>query len=174
VIGVDPGARPKAAFSPIAAGPGRFPAPRGGPAHATRPMYPPISRAMTSPWFSAAALQANAADARPRLGTPAAGHQGTGAAAGAAALPRSAGGARLGFGMPSLRRNVCPHFFISGARGAIPIQAPHLLKALVRQETNVSRCQVRGGVHLDQGYVSDVCVSARFNQCVFYEDELSR
>ncbi|MFH0750789.1 MAG: hypothetical protein V2B17_03035, partial [Chloroflexota bacterium] len=62
----------------------------------------------------------------------------------------------------------------SGARGTIPIQAPHLLKALVRQEANVSRCQVRGGVHLDQGYVGDICVSARFNQCVFYEDELSR
>jgi hypothetical protein len=76
--------------------------------------------------------------------------------------------------MPSLRRNVCPHFYMSGARGAIPIQAPHLLKALVRQETNLSRCQLRGGVHLEQGYVNDVCLSARFNQCVFYEDELSR
>ena len=41
---------------------------------------------------------------------------------------------RAGFGMPNLRRNVCPHFYMTGARGAIPIQAPHLLKALVRQE----------------------------------------
>ncbi len=81
-------------------------------------------------------------------------------------LPRS------GFGLPNLRRNVCPHFYMTGVRGAIPIQAPHLLKALVRQDANVSRCQLRGGVHMEQGYVNDVCLSARFNQCVFYEDDL--
>ena len=81
---------------------------------------------------------------------------------------------RPGFGLPSLRRNVCPHFYMTGARGAIPIQAPHLLKALIRQDSNVSRCQLRGGVHLDQGFVNDVCLTPRFNQCVFYEDELSR
>ena len=79
-----------------------------------------------------------------------------------------------GFGLPNLRRNVCPHFYMTGARGAIPIQAPHLLKALIRQDPNVSRCQLRGGVHLDQGYVNDVCLTPRFNQCVFYEDELTR
>jgi hypothetical protein len=78
------------------------------------------------------------------------------------------------FGLPSLRRNVCPHFFVTGTRGALPIQAPHLLKALVRQEAAVSRCQLRGGVHLEQGYVNDVCLSPRFNQCVFYEEGLSR
>ena len=60
------------------------------------------------------------------------------------------------------------------SRGAIPIQAPHLLKALIRQDTNTSRCQLRGGVHMEQGYVNDVCLTPRFNQCVFYEDELSR
>jgi hypothetical protein len=81
---------------------------------------------------------------------------------------------RPGFGLPSLRRNVCPHFYMTGARGAIPIQAPHLLKALIRQDLNVSRCQLRGGVHLDQGFVNDVCLTPRFNQCVFYEDELTR
>ncbi len=81
---------------------------------------------------------------------------------------------RSGFGLPSLRRNVCPHFYMTGSRGAIPIQAPHLLKALIRQDANVSRCQLRGGVHLDQGYVNDVCLTPRFNQCVFYEDELTR
>lgn len=75
-------------------------------------------------------------------------------------------------GLPNLRRNVCPHFYVTGTRGAIPIQAPHLLKALIRQEQNVSRCQLRGGVHLEQGYVNDVCLTPRFNQCVFYEDEL--
>ena len=77
------------------------------------------------------------------------------------------------FGLPNLRRNVCPHFFMTGTRGAIPIHAPHLLKALVRQDATTSRCQLRGGVHLEQGYVNDVCLSPRFNQCVFYEEDLS-
>mgnify|MGYP006952617166 CR=1 FL=1 len=86
------------------------------------------------------------------------------------AMPPSRGG----FGLPNLRRNVCPHFYMTGSRGAIPIQAPHLLKALIRQDTNVSRCQLRGGVHLEQGYVNDVCLTPRFNQCVFYEDDLTR
>lgn len=85
-------------------------------------------------------------------------------------LPTSRGG----FGLPNLRRNVCPHFYMTGSRGAIPIQAPHLLKALIRQEQNVSRCQLRGGVHLEQGYVNDVCLTPRFNQCVFYEDDLTK
>lgn len=82
------------------------------------------------------------------------------------------GARRTGFGLPSLRRNVCPHFYMTGIRGSVPIQAPHLLKALVRQESTVSRCQLRGGVHLEQGYVNDVCLGSRFNQCVFYEDDL--
>jgi hypothetical protein len=82
--------------------------------------------------------------------------------------------ARAGFGLPNLRRNVCPHFYMTGSRGAIPIQAPHLLKALIRQDSNISRCQLRGGVHLEQGYVNDVCLTPRFNQCVFYEDDLTR
>ncbi len=81
---------------------------------------------------------------------------------------------RPGFGLPNLRRNVCPHFYMTGSRGAIPIQAPHLLKALIRQDANTSRCQLRGGVHMEQGYVNDVCLTPRFNQCVFYEDELTR
>jgi hypothetical protein len=86
----------------------------------------------------------------------------------------AATGARPGFGLPNLRRNICPHFYMTGARGAIPIQAPHLLKGLMRQESTISRCQVRGGVHLDPGFVNDVCLTGRFNQCVFYEDELTR
>jgi hypothetical protein len=77
------------------------------------------------------------------------------------------------FGLPNLRRNVCPHFYVTGARGALPIHAPHLLKGLVRQDSAVSRCQLRGGVHLEQSYVNDVCLSPRFNQCVFYEEDLS-
>jgi hypothetical protein len=78
------------------------------------------------------------------------------------------------FGLPNLRRNVCPHFYVTGARGAIPIHAPHLLKGLVRQDSAVSRCQLRGGVHLEQSYVNDVCLSPRFNQCVFYEEDLTQ
>ena len=77
------------------------------------------------------------------------------------------------FGLPNLRRNVCPHFYVTGTRGALPIQAPHLLKGIVRQDSVISRCQLRGGVHLEQSYVNDVCLSPRFNQCVFYEEELS-
>lgn len=77
------------------------------------------------------------------------------------------------FGLPSLRRNVCPHFYMTGIRGAIPIHAPHLLKALARQEATTSRCQLRGGVHLEPGFINDVCLSPRFNQCIFYEEELS-
>jgi hypothetical protein len=77
------------------------------------------------------------------------------------------------FGLPHLRRNVCPHFYVTGSRGALPIHAPHLLKGIVRQDSVVSRCQLRGGVHMEQSYVNDVCLSPRFNQCVFYEEELS-
>ena len=73
-------------------------------------------------------------------------------------------------GMMGLRRNVCPHFYVTGPRGPIPVQTPHLLKAYMRQEATIARCKVRGGVHLDSGYVTDVCLSARFNQCVFYEE----
>ena len=94
-----------------------------------------------------------------------------GGGASATAMPI---GIRPGFGLPNLRRNVCPHFYMTGSRGAIPIQAPHLLKALIRQDQNVSRCQLRGGVHMEQGYVNDVCLTPRFNQCVFYEDELTK
>jgi hypothetical protein len=170
VVGVGPGTRPPARLSAIATGPGRPSAPRSVPSQPPRPMHPPIARVMPSPVVGATALQADVAAARSGPGTVAARRN----VAVAPPVPFVGGAGRLGFGMPSLRRNVCPHFFMSGARGAIPIQAPHLLKALVRQETNLSRCQLRGGVHLEQGFVNDVCLSARFNQCIFYEDELSR
>lgn len=110
-----------------------------------------------------------------RPGVPVIGVAGRSAAA--RAVESSRPGAELAraraFGLPNLRRNVCPHFYMTGARGAIPIHAPHLLKALVRQDATTSRCQLRGGVHLEQGYVNDVCLSPRFNQCVFYEEDLS-
>ena len=56
-----------------------------------------------------------------------------------APAPPSMAAIRPAFGLPNLRRNVCPHFYMTGSRGAIPIQAPHLLKALIRQDTNTSR-----------------------------------
>jgi hypothetical protein len=87
---------------------------------------------------------------------------------------RTRGPLPAGFGEPNLRRNVCPHFYMTGSRGAIPIQAPHLLKALIRQDNMTSRCQLRGGVHMEQGFVNDVCLTPRFNQCIFYEEELTR
>ena len=119
----------------------------------------PIARVTPSPLVAAAQcrLRPEAPDQRRRPRRPVATRQ----------LP-------VGFGLPNLRRNVCPHFYMTGARGAIPIQAPHLLKALIRQESTTSRCQLRGGVHMEQGYVNDVCLTPRFNQCIFYEEELSR
>ncbi len=173
IIGVGPGARPAARLSTIAPGAGRPAAPRSVPSQAPRPMHPPIRRVAAFPRISSSVLQAAALASRPGTATPA-GRRGVAGAMGGPAATPNAAAPRTGFGMPSLRRNICPHFFMSGARGAMPIQAPHLLKALVRQETNVSRCQLRGGVHLEGGYVNDVCLAARFNQCVFYEDELTR
>ena len=139
--------------------------PRSGrpPAGATgRPAFGvgPIARVTPSPLVARpvqAPPGAPTNGARPGAGRPVATHQ----------LP-------VGFGLPNLRRNVCPHFYMTGARGAIPIQAPHLLKALIRQDSTTSRCQLRGGVHMEQGYVNDVCLTPRFNQCIFYEEELTR
>jgi len=130
--------------------PGHTPPPvygRGAPAPPTRAPMPVPNRPWVTPY-------------PPRPGAPAG--------------PRSSMPPGRGFGLPSLRRNVCPHFYMTGTRGAIPIQAPHLLKGLLRQPSTVSRCQLRGGVHLDEGFVNDVCLTPRFNQCVFYEDELTR
>ena len=126
----------------------RRPGPGPGEGPVGRPSFGvgPIARVMPSPLAARAATQAPAMPAMPRGG----------------------------FGLPSLRRNVCQHFYMTGSRGAIPIQAPHLLKGLIRQDSTISRCQLRGGVHLEQGYVNDVCLTPRFNQCVFYEEELTR
>ena len=73
-----------------------------------------------------------------------------------AATQLAATAPRVPFGLPNLRRNVCPHFYMTGPRGPIAIQAPHMVKA-----------------YMDAGYVSDICLSPRFNQCVFYEDQLT-
>jgi hypothetical protein len=111
--------------------------------------------------------------APPRPGIPVIGSTSYGGRPGMPPRPGADMARARAFGLPNLRRNVCPHFYMTGARGAIPIHAPHLLKALVRQDATTSRCQLRGGVHLEQGYVNDVCLSPRFNQCVFYEEDLT-
>ena len=54
--------------------------------------------------------------------------------ASAASVQLAALAPRITIGLPNLRRNVCPHFYMTGPRGPIPIQAPHLLKALMRQD----------------------------------------
>jgi len=54
--------------------------------------------------------------------------------------------------------------------GRVPIEAPQLLRTLMKQEGVVSRCELRAGVHLDTGYVTDLCLTGQFNDCVFYED----
>lgn len=129
--------------------------------------HPPIGRMAPSPRAEPTPVTATAAPAP-------AGYRAVGPGPRPGTGPRTFGPpARAGFGLPNLRRNVCPHFYMTGTRGAIPIQAPHLLKALLRQPANVSRCQLRGGVHLEEGFVNDVCLTPRFNQCVFYEDKLT-
>lgn len=90
----------------------------------------------------------------------------------AAPLPVHVGrrGVPLGYGRP--RRHSCPYFFLTATgRGTVPVQAPQLMRAMMKQEGMVARCKLRGGVHLDGGYVNDLCLSSQFNQCVFYEDE---
>jgi hypothetical protein len=78
-------------------------------------------------------------------------------------------GMPLGYSKP--RRHHCPNFYLThGSKGRIPIQAPQLMRTLMKQEGTVARCELRGGVHLDQGYVNDLCLTGQFNDCVFYED----
>jgi hypothetical protein len=78
-------------------------------------------------------------------------------------------GMPLGYGRP--RRHHCPHFYLtSGGKGRVPIQAPQLMRTLLKQEGSVSRCELRGGVHLDSGYVNDLCLTGQFADCVFYEE----
>ena len=94
--------------------------------------------------------------------------------AAATAAQLAALGPRVPFGLPNLRRNVCPHFYMTGpARPDPDPGAAHAQGLHAPGAPPISRCQLRGGVHLDAGYVSDICLSSRFNQCVFYEDELT-
>ena len=80
---------------------------------------------------------------------------------------------RIPFGLPNLRRNVCPHFYMTGPRGPHPDHGAAPAQGAHAPGHQRARCQLRGGVHLEQGYVSDICLSPRFNQCVFYEDDLN-
>lgn len=78
-------------------------------------------------------------------------------------------GVPLGYGRG--RRHHCPHFYMTaGTKGRVPIEAPQLLRTLTKQEGTVSRCELRAGVHLDNGYVGDLCLTPQFNDCIFYED----
>lgn len=149
------------------------------PSHGDRGTWShgPISRVSSRPGAPSAPPAAppaapapSPAGARPGIYRPV----GPGGRPGTPPVTRTFGPPRTGFGLPNLRRNVCPHFYMTGTRGAIPIQAPHLLKGLLRQPNTVSRCQLRGGVHLEDGFVNDVCLTPRFNQCVFYEDKLTQ
>ena len=162
-----PGDRGSWSHGPIARVQPRAGGAPGAGARAAPPAPPPV-RPRSSP-VAATSTAPCAAPARPQY-PPLPAVPPAAAAGSAGRMPPTRGG----FGLPSLRRNVCPHFYMTGTRGAIPIQAPHLLKGLLRQPNNVSRCQLRGGVHLDEGYVNDVCLTPRFNQCVFYEDELTK
>lgn len=75
-------------------------------------------------------------------------------------------------GFPRPRRHSCPHFYVTaGGKGRVGTDSPGLLRAVMKQEGAVSRCQLRGGVHLDAGYVSDLCLTGQFHDCVFYEDD---
>jgi hypothetical protein len=42
---------------------------------------------------------------------------------------------------------------------------------LMKRDGVVNRCELRGGVHLDAGYVNDLCMTGQYHDCVFYEDE---
>jgi hypothetical protein len=78
-------------------------------------------------------------------------------------------GVPLGYARP--RRHHCPFFYLTqGSKGRVPIQAPQLMRTLMKQEGVVNRCELRGGVHLDSGYAGDLCLTPQFVDCVFYED----
>jgi hypothetical protein len=58
---------------------------------------------------------------------------------------------------------------MTGSRGAIPIQAPHLLKA---RSDRTQRLALGPAARPLDSYVNDVPDAPL--QCVFYEDELTR
>ncbi|CAN5702698.1 hypothetical protein BH23CHL7_BH23CHL7_18290 [soil metagenome] len=72
--------------------------------------------------------------------------------------------------LDGVTRRACPLFYLSGRGGRLPARAPHLLMLFMRQQSTIARCEVRGGVHLEEGYARDLCLSARFNRCLFYEE----
>jgi hypothetical protein len=79
-------------------------------------------------------------------------------------------GMPLGYARP--RRHSCPNFYLThGSSGRVPIEAPQMLRTLMKQEGVVSRCEARAGVHLDSGYVTDLCLTGQYHDCVFYEDD---
>jgi hypothetical protein len=79
-------------------------------------------------------------------------------------------GVPLGYAGP--RRHSCPHFYLTaGAKGRVGTDSPGVLRMLMKRDGVVNRCELRGGVHLDAGYVNDLCMTGQYHDCVFYEDE---
>ena len=75
-------------------------------------------------------------------------------------------------GYTGKRRHSCPHFYLTnGAKDRVGTDSPGVLRMLMKQDGMVNRCDLRGGVHLDNGYVSDLCMTGQFHDCVFFEDE---
>ena len=95
---------------------------RGGP---PRPLSPPFARVARPDGVGRRPASARPARGRARRRARSGGlhRSAVGRLAGLPVPPRR-GFPRSGFGLPNLRRNVCPHFYMTGARGAIPIQAP--------------------------------------------------
>ena len=80
---------------------------------------------------------------------------------------------RPGFGLPNLRRNVCPHFYMTGSRGAIRIRHRTSSRPSCAR-TRTRRVVSCAGASTWTRASSTSSPDARFNQCVFYEDELTR
>jgi len=71
---------------------------------------------------------------------------------------------------PVARQFGCPSLYISDPQANTEVPA-RPLRELLRQERDIFRCRHRPGVHLDSSYVSDVCFSRIYDQCVFFSDE---
>ena len=100
----------------------------------------------------------------------------------APSLPRStlasaqlaATGPRVPFGLPNLRRNVCPHFYMTGPRGPIADPgAAHGQGLHAPRGDDLPLPAARGRPHGLRATSRTSASRPRFNQCVFYEDELT-
>ena len=71
---------------------------------------------------------------------------------------------------PVRRQFGCQYFYVYEPE-ANPDAPSKPLRELLRQDRAVFKCKRRSGVHLDSGYVSDVCFSRIHDQCVFFSDD---